>query len=85
MLNITINPPRKHCKGNKANIEKETRHADEQTQKIKSIALHKHSENATGEKVKGSPNGFFTTSNQACVTVSASWKQKHPKEAKKLH
>lgn len=81
MLNITIYPHRKDCKVNQANIAKGTRHADEQTQKIKTIVLHKHSENATGEKVKGSPNGFFTNSNQACVT--AFWKQKHPKETKK--
>ena len=73
----------KHCKGNKTNIAKGTRHTDEQTQKIKSIVLHKHSENATGEKVKGSPKGLLTTSDQAYVTVSAFWKQTHPREAKK--
>lgn len=83
MLNITINTHRKHCKGNKANIAKRRRHADEQTQKIKSIVLHKHSENETGENVKGSPDGLLTTSDQACVTVSAFWKQTHPREAKK--
>lgn len=83
MLNITINTYRKHCKGDKTNIAKPTRHADEQTQKIKSIVLHKHSENATGENVKGSPNGLLTTSDQACVTVSALWKQTHPRKTKK--
>lgn len=82
MLNITIYPHRKHCKGNKANTAKGARHHEEQTQKIKSIVLHKNSENTAREYVKGFPNGLFTTINQVCVTVSAFCKQKCPKEAK---